>query len=220
MNNYLIWQAVHSFTAHLSKPFRDAHKGLRKALTGSDGREDRWRYCVSDTNIAISSAIGAMFVREVFNGDAKLQAEKLFNNVRSAFVENLKNFEWMDPKTRALANEKADAISDMIGFPDYILSAEFLNERYKFLAIDPNNYFDNNIKINMFNLRNNLEKLDEPVNKTKWGMPTVTTVNAYYAPSKNQIVFPAGILQWPFYHIKSPKSLNFGKIGAVMGHEL
>lgn len=193
----------------MSKPFRDAYKGLRKALIGSDGGEEPWRYCVSDTNNAIGFAIGAMFVREVFQGDAKPQAEDMINSVRLAFKENLKNLEWMDPETRVLANEKADAISDMIGFPDYILNPQLLDERYKTLDIDPNNYFDNNVKLNVFNLKKNLEKLDQPVNKTKWGM-TPPTVNAYYTPTKNQIVFPAGILQLPFYDIHNPKSLNYG----------
>lgn len=170
LNNYLLWQTVRSFTPCLSKPFRDAYKGLRKALTGSDGGEEPWRYCVSDTNNAIGFAIGAMFVREVFQGEAKPQAEDLINSVRLAFKDNLKNLQWMDPETRILANEKADAISDMIGFPDYILNPQLLDDRYKMLEFDPNNYFENNVKLNVFNLKENLEKLDQPVNKTKWGM--------------------------------------------------
>lgn len=170
LNNYLLWQTVRSFTACLSKAFRDAYKGLRKALIGSDGGEEPWRYCVSDTNNAIGFAIGAMFVREVFQGEAKPKAEDMINSVRLAFKDNLENLEWMDPETRILANEKADAISDMIGFPDYILNPQLLDERYKMLEIDPNNYFDNNVKLNVFNLKKNLEKLDQPVNKTKWGM--------------------------------------------------
>lgn len=219
LNNYLVWQTVRGFTSCLSKPFRDAYKGLRKALIGSDGGEEPWRYCVSDTNNAIGFAIGAIFVREVFNGDAKPQAEDMINRVRIAFKENLKNLDWMDAETRRLATEKADAISDMIGFPDYILNSQLLDERYRDLNIAKNAYFENNVRLNVFNLRKNLEKLDQPVNKTRWGM-TPPTVNAYYTPTKNQIVFPAGILQLPFYDIENPKSLNFGGMGVVMGHEL
>lgn len=219
LNNYLVWQTVRSFTACLSKPFRDAYKGLRKALIGSDGGEEPWRYCVADTNNAIGFAIGAMFVREVFHGEAKPQAEDMINSVRTAFKENLPNLDWMDAETRRLAEEKADEISDMIGFPDYILNPQLLDDRYKELEINENEYFENNIKLNVFNLRKNLEKLDQTVDKTKWGM-TPPTVNAYYTPTKNQIVFPAGILQLPFYDIANPKSLNFGAMGVVMGHEL
>lgn len=219
LNNYLVWQTVRSFTACLSKAFRDAYKTLRKALIGSDGGEEPWRYCVSDANNAIGFAIGAMFVREVFHGEAKPHAEEMINEVRNAFKQNLKNLEWMDAETRQLAEEKADAISDMIGFPDYILDPVLLDERYKDLDIDSSKYFKNNLNLNIFNLRKNLEKLDEPVNKTKWGM-TPPTVNAYYTPTKNQIVFPAGILQLPFYDLQNPKSLNYGGMGVVMGHEL
>lgn len=215
----MLWQMVRSYTACLSKAFRDAYKGLRKALIGSDGGEEPWRYCVSDTNSVIGFAIGAMFVREAFHGEAKPQSENMINEVRAAFQRNLANLQWMDAETRRLADEKADAITDMIGFPDYILQPSLLDEKYKGLDMDPAKYFENNMNVNIFNLRQNLEKLDQLVNKTRWGM-TPPTVNAYYTPTKNQIVFPAGILQSPFYDILNPKSLNFGGMGVVMGHEL
>lgn len=219
LNNYLIWQTVRAFTSCLSKSFRDAYKGLRKALIGSDGTEEVWRYCVTDTNNVIGFAIGAMFVREVFNGDAKPKAEQMINEVRQAFKNNLKNLEWMDAETRRAAELKADAITDMIGFPEYILNPQQLDDKYRDLSIDPKKYFDNNLKVNFFNLKMNLEKLFQPVNKSHWGI-TPPTVNAYYTPTKNQIVFPAGILQLPFYDINNPKSLNYGAMSVVMGHEL
>lgn len=219
LNNYLVWQTVRTLTACLSKAFRDAYKGLRKALIGSDGGEEPWRYCVSDTTNVLGFAIGAMFVREVFHGDSKPRAEEMINEVRTAFKENLRSLVWMDNETRRLADEKADAISDMIGFPDYILNAEELDKKYQDLNIDPKTYFDNNINFNIYSLKKNLEKLDQPVNKTRWGM-TPPAVNAYYTPTKNQIVFPAGILQLPFFDMKNPKSLNYGAMGVVMGHEL
>uniref|UniRef100_A0A1Q3G4E4 Putative m13 family peptidase n=4 Tax=Culex tarsalis TaxID=7177 RepID=A0A1Q3G4E4_CULTA len=219
LSNYLVWQTVRTLTACLSKAFRDAYKGLRKALIGSDGGEEPWRYCVSDTTNVLGFAIGAMFVREVFHGESKPRAEEMINEVRSAFKENLETLVWMDNETRRLAEEKADAISDMIGFPDYILNAEELDKKYQELNIDPKTYFDNNINFNIYSLKKNLEKLDQPVNKSRWGM-TPPTVNAYYTPTKNQIVFPAGILQLPFFDMKNPKSLNYGAMGVVMGHEL
>ncbi|XP_011301626.1 endothelin-converting enzyme 1 isoform X2 [Fopius arisanus] len=219
INNYLVWQTVRSLTAFLSKPFREAYKGLRKALIGSEGREEQWRYCVSDTNNVMGFAIGAMFVREVFHGKSKPKAEEMINEIRTAFVKNLRNLDWMDEETRKAAEEKANAITDMIGFPNFILNPNELDERYKDLQIRPNEYFLNNIRVSKYTLRKNLEKLDKPVNKTTWIM-TPPTVNAYYTPTKNQIVFPAGILQNPFYDMENPSSLNFGGIGVVMGHEL
>ncbi|XP_043280868.1 endothelin-converting enzyme homolog isoform X2 [Venturia canescens] len=219
LNNYLVWQTVRSLTAFLSKPFREAYKGLRKALIGSEGREEQWRYCVSDANNVMGFAIGAMFVREVFHGKSKTKAEEMINEVREAFTKNLKNLDWMDAETRMSANEKAIAITDMIGFPYFILNPNELDERYRELSIRQNEYFLNNIRVNKYTLKKNLEKLDQPVNKTTWIM-SPPTVNAYYTPTKNQMVFPAGILQSPFYDMENPISLNFGGIGVVMGHEL
>lgn len=162
-------------------------------------------------------AVGAMFVREVFHGDSKPQAEEMINEIRSAFKENLRQLSWMDKETKTLAEEKADAISDMIGFPSYILVPAQLDEKYKDLEIDDKQYFENNLKLNTYNLKKNLERLDQPVNKTRWSM-SPPTVNAYYTPTKNQVVFPAGILQMPFFDFSNPKSLNFGGIGVVVGH--
>lgn len=125
----------------------------------------------------------------------------------------------MDAETRKSADEKANAITDMIGFPNFILNPKELDERYESLQIKENEYFLNNIRVNKYNLRKSLENLDQPVNKTTWIM-TPPTVNAYYTPTKNQIVFPAGILQSPFYDMENPSSLNFGGMGVVMGHEL
>lgn len=233
-----MWQTVRSFAACLSKAFRDAYKNLRKALIGSDGGEEPWRYCVQDTSngektlgtnklsgchisdySVLGFAIGAMFVREVFHGDSKPQAEEMINEIRSAFKENLWKLSWMDKETKVLAEEKADAISDMIGFPDYILQPAQLDEKYKELEIDAKQYFENNLKLNAYNLKKNLERLDQPVNKTRWSM-SPPTVNAYYTPTKNQVVFPAGILQFPFFDFNNPKSLNYGGIGVVVGHEI
>ncbi|XP_044260101.1 endothelin-converting enzyme homolog isoform X2 [Tribolium madens] len=220
LNNYLVWQTVRVFTGCLSKAFRDAYKGLRKALMGSEGGEEpQWRYCVQDTNNVLGFAIGAIFVREVFNLESKTQAEEMINNVRNAFKGNFAKLKWMDEDTRKAAVIKADAISDMIGYPQFIRDSKQLDDRYEELDVHSDTYFVNNLNINFFNLRKNLEKIKEPVNKTTWSMAP-STVNAYYTPTKNQMVFPAGILQNPFYDPSFPPSLNYGGMGVVMGHEL
>ncbi|KAJ8939317.1 hypothetical protein NQ314_011175 [Rhamnusium bicolor] len=220
LNNYMVWQTVRVFTICLSKAFRDAYKGLRTALMGSEGGEEpQWRYCIQDTNTVLGFAIGAIFVREVFDQESKLHAEGMINNVRNAFIKNFKNLKWMDEDTRKVAIAKADAISDMIGYPEFIKDEKQLDERFENLLIRNNTYFENNLNINAFNLKKNLEKINEPVNKTSWSMaPSI--VNAYYTPTKNQMVFPAGILQNPFYDPSFPPSLNYGGMGVVMGHEL
>ncbi|CRK96791.1 CLUMA_CG009917, isoform A [Clunio marinus] len=179
LHNYLVWQTVRNFAACLSKAFRDAYKNLRKALIGSDGGEEPWRYCVTDTSNVLGFAIGAIFVREVFHGDSKPQAEEMINEIRTAFKENLRKLSWMDKETRILAEDKADAISDMIGFPDYILNPSQLDEKYKDLDIDAKQYFENNLKLNTYNLKKNLERLDQPVNKTRWSMSPPTITHAF-----------------------------------------
>ncbi|XP_025407064.1 endothelin-converting enzyme homolog [Sipha flava] len=219
INNYLVWQTVRAVTPYLSKVFRDAYKGLRKALLGSEGGEEPWRYCISDTNNVLGFALGALYVRDVFNGQSKKLAEEMINEIRTAFKDNFKNLKWMDRETLIEAEKKADAITDMIGFPDYIMDSDQLNDKYQNLSVRFDEYFENNIRAIQFNLIQYLYKLDRPVNRTKWSM-TPPTVNAYYTPTKNQIVFPAGILQAPFFDQMQQPSINYGAMGVVMGHEL
>lgn len=217
--NYMAWSVIQSLIATLPKNFRDASKILRKALIGSEGIEVSWRYCVTDTNQVMGFALGSLFVRKVFQGNSKERAEEMIYSIRNAFKDNLSELSWMDDRTRMLAREKADYINQMIGFPDFILNTEKLNGKYEGLELDENNYFENNIKVNVLSLRENMEKINKPANKTEWEM-TPPMVNAYYTPTKNQIVFPAGILQTPFYDLSYPNSLNYGAMGVVMGHEL
>ncbi|CAG7731662.1 unnamed protein product [Allacma fusca] len=219
LNNYMVWHTVKSMTCCLSKAFRDAEKILRKAILGTDGTEESWRTCVGDTNNNLGFALGAMFIREAFHTESRPMAQIMIEDIRKAFQENLNNLAWMDNETRKLASEKAAATTDMIGYPDFILKPDELEKKYANLDINETDYFGNVLRVSQFTLRKNLLKLDEPVNKTKWGM-TPPTVNAYYTPTSNQMVIPAGILQQPFFDPKYPKSINYGAIGVVMGHEL
>lgn len=157
------------FTGCLSKAFRDAYKGLRKALMGSEGGEEpQWRYCVQDTNNVLGFAVGAIFVKEVFHADSKAHAEDMIRTIKEAFKKNFKNLEWMDEETRRAAIIKADAISDMIGYPDFIKDTSALDEWYEKLQIRNDSYFENNINVYQYNLMKNLVKIKEPVNKTTW----------------------------------------------------
>lgn len=219
LNNYLVWQTVRSLTVALSKAFRDAYRGLRKALIGSEGGEEPWRFCVTDTNNVVGFATGAMFVREVYKSDIRPGAEEMVDMVRNAFKRNLNRLDWMDEETREAAIKKADAITKMIGYPDYILNPGELDLKYVDLDFDEDEYFNNNVALSKFNLKTNLKKLDEPVNKTRWSM-TPPTVNAFYTPTKNQIAIPYGILQPPFYDTRTQNALNYGAMGVIMGHEL
>nr|CAG4635968.1 EOG090X01U4 [Eubosmina coregoni] len=219
LHNYMGWHVVRAYLSYLPKAFRDAGKVLRKLLMGSEGNEETWRSCVTDTNNVLGFAVGAMFIRQNFLGKSKPLAESMITYIKDAFKSNFNNLDWMDEETRKAARDKADAITDMIGYPEFILNPKELDNLYGDLMIESNEYFMNNVRSNQYSLRQNLIKLNEPVNKTLWGM-TPSTVNAYYTPNKNQIVFPAGILQQPFFDITYPYSLNFGAMGVVMGHEL
>ncbi|XP_048247590.1 endothelin-converting enzyme homolog isoform X1 [Haliotis rufescens] len=219
LNNYLMWSVVKSLAPYLSKPFREAKKTFTQVMTGVTGNEEMWRYCITDTDVVLGFALGSMFVKEAFHGASKVKAEKMIDEVKMAFKKNLPNLHWMDDETRRAAIDKANAVVDMIGFPEYILNVTRLDKQYQRLQINKSEYFMNNFRNLRFALVKNLEKLRKPPKKNAWGM-TPPTVNAYYTPTKNEIVFPAGILQAPFYDQNFPKSLNFGAMGVVMGHEL
>ncbi|XP_043243436.1 endothelin-converting enzyme homolog [Amphibalanus amphitrite] len=219
LNNYMMSKSGGGLVRCLSKAFRDAYKMLRKALVGTDEDEETWHYCVDDTNAVLGFASGAMFVRQNFKSASKQLAEEMIEDVRTAFIENTKKLHWMDEETRRKAEDKAEAITKMMGFPPEILDSDYLNDKYALLEVKENEYFENNIRFSKFALIKNLMKYGQPVNKTRWDM-TPPSVNAYYSASHNMIVFPAGILQAPFYDPQYPRSLNFGAMGVVMGHEL
>ena len=218
LNNYLIWQLLKNFNMALSKEFREVDNILQKALTGADIREERWRECITDVDNVLGFAVGAQFVNETFDQGTKPQAEKMIQLITEAFKRGLVEADWMDDKTREEAEKKAEKITNMIGFPDYIINNTALEEKYHELNV-ADDYFQNNLHFNQWVLTENLKKLDKKVEKNKWGM-TPSTINAYYTPLKNQIVFPAGILQAPFFSLNRPQSLNYGAMGVVMGHEL
>ncbi|XP_052820639.1 endothelin-converting enzyme homolog isoform X2 [Mya arenaria] len=219
LHNYMMWHVVKSLTLYLTEDYTDARNILTEAITGTTGGEELWRHCISDTDEVLGFALGSMFVREVFKGESKHKAEDMIEEVKMAFKNNLPSLEWMDDETRAAAIDKANAVIDLIGFPEYILNKTRLNKEYKELEINASEYFQNNIRNFKFELRRNAALLREAPEPYVWDM-TPPTVNAYYTPTKNEIVFPAGILQAPFYNQDWPKSLNFGAMGVVMGHEL
>jgi len=172
-----------------------------------------------ETDDVIGMALGSLFIKRAFEGSSKQQATEMIDAIRASFKKGLPDLDWMDDKTRRAAEDKADAVVNMIGFPDYIKDPQKLKEKYDGLNIKPMDYFQNKRNSDDFQQTKTLKRLREPVDKHKWYM-TPFTVNAYYSPSRNQIVFPAGILQAPYYDKKFPKVVNFGGIGSVVGHEL
>uniref|UniRef100_A0A674MR12 endothelin-converting enzyme 1 n=1 Tax=Takifugu rubripes TaxID=31033 RepID=A0A674MR12_TAKRU len=214
LNNYMIWTLVQKTVASLDQRFENAQDKLLESLIGTKKScTPRWQTCIENTDDTLGFALGALFVKATF--DKKSKDIEMIDEIRSAFKEALDRLGWMDGTTRQAAKEKADAIYDMIGFPEFILDPKELDDVYDGVS----DFFQNMLNFYNFSSRVMADQLRKPPNKDQWSM-TPPTVNAYYMPTKNGIVFPAGILQAPFYAHDHPKALNFGGIGVVMGHEL
>ncbi|XP_021083785.1 endothelin-converting enzyme 2 isoform X2 [Mesocricetus auratus] len=220
LNNYLIWNLVQKTTSSLDQRFESAQEKLLETLYGTKKScTPRWQTCISNTDDALGFALGSLFVKATFDRQSKEIAEGMISEIRSAFEETLEELVWMDEKTRLAAKEKADAIYDMIGFPDFILEPKELDDVYDGYEVSEDSFFQNMLNLYNFSAKVMADQLRKPPSRDQWSM-TPQTVNAYYLPTKNEIVFPAGILQAPFYAHNHPKALNFGGIGVVMGHEL
>uniref|UniRef100_A0A4W6F2I3 endothelin-converting enzyme 1 n=1 Tax=Lates calcarifer TaxID=8187 RepID=A0A4W6F2I3_LATCA len=220
LNNYMMWTLVQKSVASLDQRFENAQDKLLESLYGTKKScTPRWQTCIGNTDDTLGFALGALFVKATFDKHSKEIAEEMINEIRSAFKEALDRLSWMDDQTRQAAKDKADAIYDMIGFPEFILDPKELDDVYDGYEVSDDSFFQNMLNFYNFSARVMADQLRKTPNKDQWSM-TPPTVNAYYMPTKNGIVFPAGILQAPFYAHDHPKALNFGGIGVVMGHEL
>lgn len=160
-------------------------------------------------------AVGALFVRKYFDEKSKQDMTTMVKELQTSFREILSETDWIDGSTRRLALKKLESMSLKIGYPDFILSRNKLDEKYANLHIHPDKYFENTLNVLKFLNQEEQKKNGASVNKTIW-QTTPAVVNAFYSRSRNQIMFPAGILQAPFYHRYFPKSLNYGGIGVVV----
>ncbi|XP_048681395.1 endothelin-converting enzyme 1 isoform X4 [Caretta caretta] len=220
LNSYMIWNLVRKTSSFLDQRFQDAEEKFMEVMYGTKKTcLPRWKFCVSDTDNSLGFALGAMFVKATFAEDSKKIAEEMITEIKTAFEESLATLQWMDEETRKSAKEKADAIYDMIGYPKFILDPKELDKVFHDYEAVSSLYFENVMQFYNFSAQVAADQLRKPPNRDQWSM-TPPTVNAYYSPTKNEIVFPAGILQAPFYTRTSPKALNFGGIGVVVGHEL
>ncbi|KYO24630.1 endothelin-converting enzyme 1 isoform X2 [Alligator mississippiensis] len=220
LNSYMIWNLVRKTSSFLDQRFQDAEEKFMEVMYGTKKTcLPRWKFCVSDTDNNLGFALGAMFVKATFAEDSKKIAEEMITEIKMAFKESLANLSWMDEDTRKSAKEKVDAIYDMIGYPKFIMDPKELDKVFNDYEAMSDLYFENVMQFYNFSARVTADQLRKPPSQDQWSM-TPPAANAYYSPTKNEIVFPAGILQAPFYTRTSPKSLNFGGIGVVVGHEL
>nr|XP_036855854.1 endothelin-converting enzyme 1 [Manis javanica] len=220
LNNYMIWNLVRKTSSFLDQRFQDADEKFMEVMYGTKKTcLPRWKFCVSDTENNLGFALGPMFVKATFAEDSKNIASEIILEIKKAFEESLSTLKWMDEDTRKSAKEKADAIYNMIGYPNFIMDPKELDKVFNDYTAVPDLYFENAMRFFNFSWRVTADQLRKAPNRDQWSM-TPPMVNAYYSPTKNEIVFPAGILQAPFYTRSSPKALNFGGIGVVVGHEL
>uniref|UniRef100_A0A8C4DX34 Membrane metallo-endopeptidase-like 1 n=1 Tax=Dicentrarchus labrax TaxID=13489 RepID=A0A8C4DX34_DICLA len=199
IQNYLTWQLIIDRVNSLSRRFKDARARYRKTLYGTTVEDAWWRECVRYVQSSMENAVGALYVRETFAGESKQMVSDLIGKIQKAYVETLEELSWMDAPSKEKAREKAMAIKEHIGYPDHILQEtnQKLDQEYAHVTAL---------------VTNHLKKLREPVDPNLW-IIGAAVVNAFYSPNRNQIVFPAGILQPPFFSKQQHQALNFGGIG-------
>jgi predicted metalloendopeptidase len=210
---YLRWHLVNAASSTLSAKFVEESFNFNgKYLQGTKEMLPRWKRCVASTDRALGEALGQLYVAKTFTPKAKERARMMVANLIAALREDLTTLSWMSPETRTKAIGKLEAYVRKIGYPDKWRD-------YEALQVGRGAYYNNAVSAGEFDFKRNLVKIGKPVDRTEWGM-SPPTVNAYYNPQLNEIVFPAGILQPPFYDPKADDAFNYGGIGAVIGHEM
>ncbi len=210
---YLRWHLVHSAASYLGKAFVEENFAFYgKAMTGQEKLRERWKRVLQRVDGSVGEALGQLYTAEYFPAESKAQMLKLVGNLQAALRERIKGLAWMDEPTRAQAIKKLDAFTVKIGYPDKWID-------YSSAGIARDSFVLNVWRAAEFNFKRDLAKVGKPVDRADWGM-TPPTVNAYYNPQYNEIVFPAGILQPPFFDPKADDAVNYGGIGAVIGHEM
>ena len=210
---YLRWHLISAAAPALSDKFVDESFDFRsRILQGTEKNQPRWKRCVEATDRRLGFALGKLYVQKEFPPEAKARADKMVHYLIAALREDIQSLPWMGPETKKAALAKLDAFTPKIGYPDKWRD-------YSAFKVDRGPYVENVLRGDLYEFHRSLNKIGKPVDRTEWGM-TPPTVNAYYNPSMNEIVFPAGILQPPFFDPKADDASNYGGIGAVIGHEM
>jgi putative endopeptidase len=205
--------ALSDASSSLSKDFRDANFDFyNKLLSGQKQQKERWKLAVNAVDGGLGELLGQLYVEKYFTPEAKNRMLELVNNLQSAYKDRIEKLDWMSPETKKHAIEKLAAFTKKIGYPDKW-------KKYDDVEISKDAYYANLQSIARHNYMEMIKKEGKPVDKTEWGM-TPPTVNAYYNPAFNEVVFPAGILQFPFFDKDADDAINYGAIGAVIGHEM
>jgi endothelin-converting enzyme/putative endopeptidase len=212
---YLKWKLLAAMAASraLPKAFSDERFAFQsRHFTGAKEQEARWKHCVRITDAALGEAIGQAYVRRYFGEDGKEKTRRLVSEVEAAMGRTLDALGWMDAPTKEKAREKLARVHNKVGYPDSW-------RNYDALRTDRSSFFRTVLAANAFEVHRTLDKIGKPVDRGEWEM-SPPTVNAYYHPALNEMVFPAGILQQPFFARSGPDAVNYGAIGMVVAHEL
>lgn len=213
IKDYYLWKYVAQAAGSLSDNFTDAVFEFNKVMSGVQQQRPRWKRALGATEGAMGEAVGQLYVEKYFPKSSKDYMIDLVENLRTALGKHILNLEWMSDETKLNAIKKLNAFTVKIGYPDKW-------KDYTTMEIDPNlSYYENMHNVGMWHQNEHLKKWGKPVDRTEWGM-TPQTVNAYYNPLANEIVFPAAILQAPFFDPESSDAENYGGIGVVIGHEM
>ncbi|MBI3477942.1 MAG: M13 family metallopeptidase [Acidobacteria bacterium] len=212
LKTYVTWHVLNGAAPWLSKEWVDNNFKMRQYLSGQKQIQDRWKRCVDETDSDLGEALGQKYVEVAFGAESKQRMLKMVDALERSLDQDIAGLPWMTGETKKQAKVKLDAIRNKIGYPD-------VWRDYSSLKVEPGDLMGNILRANEFEARRRIAKIGKPLDRKEWGM-TPPTVNAYYSGSYNEIVFPAGILQPPFFDNNIDDAVNMGGIGVVIGHEL
>ncbi len=212
LKSYIKWHVLNSAAPWLSQPFVDANFKFQQVLTGQKEIQARWKRCVNLTDRELGEALGQRYVDVTFGPESKARMLKMVDALETSLDGDIHELSWMSDETKKQAKVKLQAIRNKIGYPD-------VWRDYSSVTIKPGDLMGNIERASEFESKREIAKIEKPLDRKEWGM-TPPTVNAYYSSNYNEIVFPAGILQPPFFDPKMDDGVNFGGIGLVIGHEL
>ncbi|KAK0737918.1 endothelin-converting enzyme [Schizothecium vesticola] len=224
VQNYFIWKAVQAFHSYIDSPVSKPYEGFVNELAGKDPNSvpERWRTCLAHTDDTLGWILSRFFIERAFSAAAKDLGDLIVSDIKVEFTSKLNRADWMRVDEKREAVDKVHAIDQKIGYPTKspnIMDPGSLAEHYRKVNISSDRHFDNALSATASALADDWSKLGKPVNRDEWEM-TASTVNAYYSPSGNEIVFPAGIMQFPVFDAEAPAYVSYGAFGSVAGHEL
>ncbi|XP_065560462.1 neprilysin-like isoform X2 [Artemia franciscana] len=217
--NHAMWRLARSLTPETAQAMIDAEFEFTKLITGAQKQELPWVKCVSKVNSYLGYAISNPYIQATFDDVAKQEMNEMVVDLKIAFKELVDELEWMSEETKPVAKEKADAMKELMAYPDWILDKEALEEYYSGLTIASESHFENIQSASNWMIVDEFRMLSKPTDRDRWITPP-SIVNAFYSPEYNSISFPAGILQPPFFGTGRLRTLNYGAIGVVVGHEI